>query len=56
LEITAVGWNVLQFEVFEDGTKSSPFGPLSRAIWSALRTVRVARSTLKYDIEKSREN
>jgi hypothetical protein len=49
LEVTAVGWNELQFDFFDDGNKSSPFGRILIAVWSALRDVGVDRSELAFD-------
>jgi hypothetical protein len=49
LEVTAIGWNELRFDCFDDGDKSSSIGRLFSAVWSALHSVRLDRSALAFD-------
>jgi hypothetical protein len=49
LEVSAVGWNEVKFDFFDDGNTSSPFGRLLRAVWSALRAEGVDQTALAFD-------
>jgi hypothetical protein len=49
LEVTAIGWSELRFDFFDDGDKSSSFGALLGAVWSALHAVGVDHAGLAFD-------
>ena len=49
LEVTAVGWNELKFDFYDDGDTSSSYGRLLSSVWSALHAVGVDRTALAFD-------